>query len=379
MKITVSQWDLADALQKLQSVVPVRSQKPIFQNVYLEATDNGLYCTAMNNINGIATRILLQGLVEAPGGLTVNCRKLASLVKLLEQEQVSLEAVTSDRIQILSGKGKYKLSGLPADEFPKIPSGSNLAFTIPSGNLRAALVDTDFAASTDDVRQMLNGVCLTFKDNKIEFAACDGHQVAVSVYETKSDESLGEIIIPLRASREIVKVFTDDEDISVFLEESNIIFSTGSYQIVSRKIDQDAPYPNYWRFIGFDHKDVMLVNREQLQKSLQRIALFAKGDAAGVDLIVNEAENILEVKSELERSDDNEMYDGDGIETIEITERTAALDFRISSKILSDILKRLSCKDVMISMAPENNRVALKSPDNDNQVYTLALVRRSVE
>ena len=48
-------------------------------------------------------------------------------------------------------------------------------------------------------------------------------------------------------------------------------------------------------------------------------------------------------------------------------------------KYLSDILKRLSCKDVMISMAPENNRVALKSPDNENQVYTLALVRRSAE
>ena len=62
MKITVSQWDLADALQKLQSVVPVRSQKPIFQNVFLEATDNGLYCIAMNDITGIATKILLQGL-----------------------------------------------------------------------------------------------------------------------------------------------------------------------------------------------------------------------------------------------------------------------------------------------------------------------------
>ena len=169
--------------------------------------------------------------------------------------------------------------------FRRYQAGSNLAFKIPSGNLRAALVDTDFAASTEEVRQMLNGVCLTFKDNdKIEFAACDGRQVAVSIYETKSDESLGEIIIPLRASREIVKVFTDDEDISVFMEEANIIFSTGSYQIVSRKIDQDAPYPNYWRFIGFDHKDVMLINREQLQKSLQRIALFAKGDTAGVDI-----------------------------------------------------------------------------------------------
>ena len=52
----------------------------------------------------------------------------------------------------------------------------------------------------------------------------------------------------------------------------------------------------------------------------------------GLILIVNETENILEVQSGIEPSEDNDnAYDG--VETIEITEKTAVLDFRISSKI----------------------------------------------
>ena len=367
MKITVAQWDLSNALQKLQAVIPARTPTEILQNVLLEATSQGLYCTAANG--EIATKILVEGLLEEPGKITVNCRKLAALVRSLDEDQVDLKATANDRLQILSGKGRYTFGGLDADEFYAMPSSDKVAFKMESGALRAALIDTDFVASTEEVRYMLNGVCLTFGDDNIEFAGCDGRQFAVSIYETDLDGELEQIVIPLRSCQEIKRVFTNDEELSVSVEKSYLVFSTNTYQFSTRKVDlTSSPYPDYWKFVKFDDKDVVLANKEQLQKAIQRISIFAKDDNHGIDITVNEEEDSLDVKAE--------SSEHDGHESVDISSRTANLDFRVNSKYLSGILSHLSCEDVMIVLSPDKTRITLKCPDNENQIYTVALLRR---
>ena len=93
MKITIKQKELAQALQKLQSITPNRTTIPIMENVLLDATDHGLYCTATNG--EISTRILVDGKTEDPGKTTVNCKKLARLIRSLGTEEVDLRTTTT--------------------------------------------------------------------------------------------------------------------------------------------------------------------------------------------------------------------------------------------------------------------------------------------
>ena len=374
MKITVDQKELSGALQKLQSITPHRTLLPILENVLLDVTEEGLYCTATNLEN--TTRILLwsHGEIEETGSITVNCRKLANLVKALDSDEVQLKTTSNDRLVVLSGDGKYTFGGISADEFPDIPTAESEDFTIPAGNLRAALIDTDFAASREEVRYSLNGVALTFSENQIEFAACDSRLFAVVKYHTNIDKEIEQLVIPLKSCQEIKKVFTDDEEIFVSVEGSMLVFFTQTYQFCAKRIDLgEGGYPNYLPIVNFEDKDVVLAHREQLLKAIQRIGLFSKEGSYEISLKVNDTDNRLDVIAS------NKEGGYDGHESVKISEKTAVLDFKVNSKFLSDVLNHLSCKFVMISMGPCGQRINLKCPDNEDHLYTIALIREKDE
>ena len=367
MKITVDQKELAGALQKLQSITPHRTTLPILENVLLEVRDDGLHCTATNG--EISTKVLLwtNGEEKETGSITVNCKKLANLVKALSGDEVELRTTSSDRLLVLSGTGRYTFGGLNADEFPDMPVAEKEDFAIPSGNLRAALIDTDFAASREEVRYTLNGVALSFFEDKIEFAACDGRMFAVATYNTKIDREIPQIVIPLRSCQEIKKIFTDDEDILVAVEKNYLVFYTQTYQFSTRRVELgEDGYPKYWPIIKFEDEKVVLANKEQLLKAIQRIGLFSKDDSHGISLTVNDVENTLDVTAQ--------TMEYDGHESVEISDKTAVIDFKINSEFLSSALNHLDCDDVIISLAPDGLRITLKCPDQENQLYTIALL-----
>ena len=373
MRITTAQWDLADALQKLQSITPHRTPTPILNNVLLDATDDGLFCTATNG--EISLRILIEGLLDEPGRITVHCKRLAALIKTLESDQVELNATSNDRLKIKSGKGKYTFGGQSADEFFDMPTGNREDFRIPAGNLRTVLIDTDFAASTEEARYFLNGVAFTFGNDKIEFAACDGKQVALSVYHCEGIEEMPQLVLPLRSSQEIKKAFTEDEEISVCVEDKYLVFFTDTYQFSTRKVSLESnSYPNYWQFIEFENDKVVVANKEQLEKAIKRISLFAKSDNSGISLEVNQEENVLDVSAKT----DSDLLDMsyDGYEPVEISGNTSDLSFKVNSKYLRDVLSHLYCEEVIISLAPDGTRITVQCPDNDDQLYTIALLNQ---
>ena len=370
MKITVAQWDLADVLQKLQSITPHRPQQAILKNVLLNATDEGLYCTATDL--EISLRVLIEGLLDEPGQITVDCKRLATLIKTLDSDQVELNATSNDRLRIKSGKGKYTFGGLSADEFLKISTETEKNFSIPAGNLRTALIDTDFAAATEEVRYFLNGVAFTFKDNKIEFAATDAAQVALSVYHSKDINEMPQVVIPLKACQGIKKTFTEDKDISVSVNESNLTLFTDTHQFSTRTVDLAGnTFPNYWRFIDFEKADAVVVNKDQLEKAIQRISLFSQTTNYGIQLAINE--DALNVSANTIGEISSVEYEGS--EPVEISSKTSEFEFMVNSKMLSNILSRFHCEEIVITTAESKDRISIQCPDNDDQSYTLGLLK----
>ena len=369
MKITVKQTDLGLALQKLQSVTPFKSPFPIYQNVLLNTVDHGLYCTATNG--EIVTRILVDGKTEENGTITANCKKLFGLIKDLDTEEVDLQTTSNNRLQVLSGKSKYSFGSIDASEFPKMPkiSDDEVDFIIPAENLRDALIDTDFAASHEEVRYLLHGVSVKFYPDKIEFAGCDGRMFAVSTYQTKIDKKIPQIVIPLKSCDEIKKVFTADEDIFVSVKNDYLVFFTQSYQFSSRKIElNEDGYPDYWKVISFVNEKTVLANKKELLRSIKRIKQFAPEDYYGINIKVNDTDNTLELTAG--------TLESEGLEVVGISEKTAVIDFRINANFLLNVLKHLRCDDVMISMSPNNLRITLSCENNDTQIYTIALLAK---
>jgi DNA polymerase-3 subunit beta len=69
---------------------------------------------------------------------------------------------------------------MKGDEFPELPIVENKsALMLPIKSLTQGLQGSLFAASSDETKQVLTGIHLTRNDNTLEFAATDGHRLAV--------------------------------------------------------------------------------------------------------------------------------------------------------------------------------------------------------
>src|SRR5205085_7911420 len=60
--------------------------------------------------------------VESNGALTIPAKKLAEIARELPPSPVKFASVGEQRVTIECGRSRFKLLGLPRDEFPSFPS-----------------------------------------------------------------------------------------------------------------------------------------------------------------------------------------------------------------------------------------------------------------
>ncbi|MCK5119699.1 MAG: DNA polymerase III subunit beta, partial [Candidatus Latescibacteria bacterium] len=180
MKITTDQEPLFSGIQTISTVVPPRATLPILSNVLLTAEEGMLVLSATDLDISILTKIPVE--VIEPGGITVPARKLLQIVRELPNTKVSLET-EGERISILSDHGHYVLTGIPADQFPNLPTEvEGISIEADSTLMRRMIEKTIFAASGDETRPELNGVLWRIEDyegmGRMTMVTTDGHRLA---------------------------------------------------------------------------------------------------------------------------------------------------------------------------------------------------------
>ena len=175
----------------------------------------------------VGIRMNVAGQIQEEGEITVSARKLGEIVRELPEEDIRISTVGNDRVEIVCGSGKYKIIGLPSDEFPPIPSIDGSSFTISGEELRSMIQRTEFAASTDEARYYLNGLFFNLTEESTQIVGTDGHHLSIVTeksLEPKPDEPIS-VIVPLKAVREVLKTFSDSSSIQFSVKGNQILFA----------------------------------------------------------------------------------------------------------------------------------------------------------
>ena len=142
------------------------------------------------------------------GALTSPARPLTEvLANLPDKDDVAISVDKSHTVRIHCeySRSDFKILGLPAEEYPKLPEVSDaVGFSVPQARLRELIRQTLFAVSTDEARAILTGILVVFEENTIKFVATDTHRLAVK--ETRVTEGRGgpqKAIVPARAMNEL--------------------------------------------------------------------------------------------------------------------------------------------------------------------------------
>src|SRR5579871_4812438 len=209
LKADCPRKDLFEAVQTVGHAVSGRSSLPILSHILIQAEDNGLRLVATDLELGISCRIPAR--IEESGALTAPARTLTEvLANLPDKGDVALSVDKSHTVRVHCERSDYKILGLPAEEYPKLPEVKDTAsFSLPQALLKEMIRHTYFAVSTDEARAILTGILMVFDGETLKFVATDTHRLAVMTSLIKEGRGSQNAIVPARALNELTRLLTD--------------------------------------------------------------------------------------------------------------------------------------------------------------------------
>lgn len=278
MELSVGKADLQKELQLCQGVVEKRSTIPILSNVLLKAADGRLQIAATDLDVTILSSCAAR--VTTPGGVTIEAKRLFDIVRSLPDEDVHFTLQENNSILVESGTAKFRLLGLPAEDYPTLPTVDVAdAYTIPLAELKTMVGKVKFAITHEETRFQLNGALLKIQPNKMEMVATDGHRMALinfpSVIGGKGKKGTDlTILVPRKALGEIERLESgEDGTVKFGVSDNQLFFEAGDRRLLARMIDVN--FPNYMEVISRDNDRRVMVDRERLLATIKRISLVA--------------------------------------------------------------------------------------------------------
>ncbi len=341
MKFAVTKSRLAGHLQQILQVVPSKSTLPILTNILVEALENKLKLSATDLDISVTTSLECD--VTKKGSVAVPARILSEIIRELPESEISFELV-NNRLQMKIPNGSYKIATVQADDFPKLPAvNTKKEIKLEATDLVEMIRRTTFACSDDETRPALNGVLWQTQGDKMQMVATDGHRLAKMAVENKKLKGLSEdVIIPPKVLNLIPKFMDDPKgEIGIIFGENNIIFSFEEMILTSRLIE--GPYPNFEQVIPTDNDKKVIINREELARTVRRVSILSNALTHQVKFSIKDGELTL--------STTNADVGGEGTEVLKCDYKGESLDLGYNATYLTEILTTMESDEVVFELA----------------------------
>lgn len=358
MELTVAKADLQKELQLCQGVVEKRSTIPILSNVLLKASEGNLEIAATDlDVTIISS---CPATVKAPGGVTIDAKRFFDIVRSLPDEEMHLTLQENFSLLIESGTARFRLLGLPAEDYPTLPTVNvSEAHSIELADLKTMVEKVIFAITHEETRFQLNGALLKVHADKLEMVATDGHRMALVNFPQATEQGKDEgltILVPRKALHELLRLEADEDGKVLFgTSENHIFFEAARRRLMARMIDVN--FPNYMEVIARDNDRKVEVDRERLLATIRRVSLVANERTRAVRF--DFAPGKLTVSST-----NPEL--GDARETVPIEYAGSPFYVGLNAAYVTDFLNALETDAVSLELKDENSQ-CIGRPSNGGE------------
>jgi len=249
--------------------------------------------------------------VETPGSVAVDAAKLAQIVNAMPEPTVQLTLKDRNRLEILSGRSKFKLPATPADEFPPLPDfEEKTSATVQEGALRALVERAGFAVAPDDVRYGLNGAHLEERvvgdaeegKKALRMVSTDGHRLACGEIPYEGELYITPRSLIPRKALGMMRKLLDPAGGSIAVS-----FGDGAIRLTRPETETkgaetfwfrllDGEFPDYNAVLPTSTKHQATVDRGAFLTLLKRVGIMAaKGQA--VKFVLSDDEMLVSFRS----------------------------------------------------------------------------------
>lgn len=365
MKISANRDDLLKPLQQIVGVVERRQTLPILANVLIAAKDGDLSLTATD----LEVELKTHALVEATGEteFTLPARKLMDICKALpDGAQLTIET-DGDKAVLRSGRGRYSLGMLPAQDYPSIePSKASEKFSLRGGVMKRLIEKTQFAMAQQDVRYYLNGLLLEIRPGRVRAVATDGHRLALCDAGFDDQTSMDiQVILPRKAVVELGRLLEDsDQEAHFEISNSHIRVHLGKSSFTSKLID--GRFPDYERVMPSGQTSLMLADKDQLKQALARTAILSNEKYRGIRFRLSNG--LLHLQAHNPEQDEAE-------EEIEVEYQGPEMTIGFNVGYLLDVLGVLDGDQVQVAVIDSNSSSLLTQKGSNECRYVVMPMR----
>lgn len=347
MKFITNSLLLSKQVQSVNAVITNNNTVPII-NCFLFHLDEGKLTIRATDLETtlITTLEVDTGRLEGLSDIAVPSKLLIDILKSLDD--VPLTFAVDDKtygISITSGEGKYRLAGKNPETFPSMPEVKDASvITISSNVLANAISKTAFAASTDEMRQQMNGIFCEIGSEYTTFVATDAHKLVRYRRTDISSETPVSFILPRKPVlmlRNMLGLRKEDGDVRVEYNNTNAFFSFDSFRVICRLVD--GKYPNYEAAIPKENPNKLTIDRLSLLNTLKRVGLFANQSTHQVRLAIQEHELVV--------SAEDIEFSNDASEKLACDYTGEAMEIGFNAKFLSEMISNIESEQINIEMS----------------------------
>lgn len=276
MKIKISKENLLQGIQTVQNIVSSKATLPILSNMLLETRKDYIKLNTTDLDIGISCELPVETIEE--GAITIPAKRFSDIVKELPAGDISITVKKNNQVDIEGKKCRFKLIGLPKEEFPKFPEFKNKdAVQIDQKEFRDMVRMTQFAVSHEEARYVLNGILIEVEEKIIRMVATDGKRLAkIEKPLISSVKTEMAVIIPIKAIQEIYRNLKDEGKVSIIKGMNQVLFDIEGVLVASRIIEGE--FPNYNQVVPQPAAQKIKVNTQDLLAAIRRANLLATPD-----------------------------------------------------------------------------------------------------
>jgi DNA polymerase-3 subunit beta len=362
MKFRISSSELLKGLSAVAGAVPNKATLPILETVLFESEDGRLKLTSTDLEISIVEYIDAD--IEVEGAVAIPAKRLLDTLRQLPDIPVGFEIDDRHNIQFKTDKGKYKLVGEDADEFPEIPSlDGGVTLESPADVMRKAIQKTIFAVSSDDLRPAMMGVYFQLGPDASKFVATDGHRLVRYERSDMTADSELDFIVPEKALGLVSKSLEDDS-CTLTVTDDHARFQSGNTILITRLINEQ--YPNYESVIPRENDKRLSISKEQMLSTVKRVSIFSSSTTRQIRLQLNSDELTI-------RAEDIDMS-SEAKETIACEYADDDMEIGFNAKYLADVLNNLDDDEVSFEFSTPNRAGIVRPSDEEEEEQILMLV-----
>ena len=380
MKIVFSKSELLERLYPTMSTVSTKNTIPSIEGVLIETLDDGNVRLSTYDMNKGIRAVFTPTEIERDGKFIINAQRLYQTVKVLPEQEITIDINDKLGCTISSGKASFSMFAMNSEEFPVLPElTTDQGFEIEGGVLRKMISKVSHSIAEQDIRPMLRGAFFSFDENKLEVVSCDSYTLSkcdmvcdINYFGNSSHKH--SLIIPGHALSEMTKLLSDsDERVGVYLTKKHAVVDAGDIVFFTRTIDSE--YIDYNRIIPKDNDIFVKVNRENLLDGLERANIIAE------EKIQNSGKSYVKIKAEEQfltltsSSVNGKVYD-----EIDCEHEGNDLEIGFNCRYLINSVKVAEGEKILLSMKSPTQAITIEPLEKDekfNYFYMILPVRMS--